>query len=199
MFCKFQQLCVYVIVGVIVEVGFILFVCYGVENIIIWYIVDIVGVSVGLFYEYFVNKEEVFDVMYEYMVWEVVGMVWLLIFMLVCMDICELVVELFYWFCDLLECDDGCYLCYMSYVVYFVLCDQIELINWLLMDLLMKYVMYYLWLVWLGNLLVMGFIMINGGVFMVICYFIEFNFIVVFDDLVCGLGDMVVYFVDGEL
>ena len=77
--------------------------------------------------------------------------------------------------------------------------DQIEPINRLLMDLLMKYVMHHPQLVRLGNLPAMGFIMINGGVFTVIRYLTEPNPTVTFDDLVRGLGDMVAHFVDGEL
>ncbi len=107
--------------------------------------------------------------------------------------------ELLYRFRDLLERDDGRYLRYMSYAAYFAPRDQIEPINRLLMDLLMKYVMHHPQLVRLGNLPAMGFIMINGGVFTVIRYLTEPNPTVTFDDLVRGLGDMVAHFVDGEL
>ena len=137
--------------------------------------------------------------MHEHMVGEVVGMVRPLIPTLVRMDIRELVAELLYRFRDLLERDDGRYLRYMSYAAYFAPRDQIEPVNRLLMDLLMKYVMHHPQLVRLGNLPAMGFIMINGGVFTVIRYLTEPNPTVTFDDLVRGLGDMVAHFVDGEL
>jgi len=196
---KPQQPRAHATVGAIVEAGFISLARHGVENTTTRHIADIAGVSVGSLYEYFANKEEVFDAMHEHMVREVVGMVRPLIPTLVRMDIRELVAELLYRFRDLLERDDGRYLRYMSYAAYFAPRDQIEPINRLLMDLLMKYVMHHPQLVRLGNLPAMGFIMINGGVFTVIRYLTEPNPTVTFDDLVRGLGDMVAHFVDGEL
>ena len=196
---KPQQPRAHATVGAIVEAGFISLARNGVENTTTRHIADIAGVSVGSLYEYFANKEEVFDAMHEHMVREVVGMVRPLIPTLVRMDIRELVAELLYRFRDLLERDEGRYLRYMSYAAYFAPRDQIEPINRLLMDLLMKYVMHHPRLVRLGNLPAMGFIMINGGVFTVIRYLTEPNPTVTFDDLVRGLGDMVAHFVDGEL
>ena len=91
----------------IVEAGFISLARNGVENTTTRHIADIAGVSVGSLYEYFANKEEVFDAMHGHMVREVVGMVRPLIPTLVRMDIRELVAELLYRFRDLLERDDA--------------------------------------------------------------------------------------------
>ncbi len=186
-------------VNAIVEAGFISLCRHGVEGTTTRHIAEIAGVGVGSLYEYFANKEEVFDAMHQHVVREVVALVQPRIPELVRLDVRELIAELLYRFRDLLERDDGRYLRYMSYAAYFAPRNQLEPINQLLMNLLVQYVMHHPQLTRLGNLPAMGFIMINGGVFTVIRYLTDPNPAVDFDDLVRGLGDMVAHFVDGEL
>ncbi|MBM7334906.1 MAG: TetR/AcrR family transcriptional regulator [Alcanivorax sp.] len=186
-------------VRAIVEAGFISLSRHGVEGTTTRHIAEIAGVSVGSLYEYFANKEEIFDAMHQHVVAEVVEMVQPRIPELVRMEIRPLVAELLYRFRDLLERDDGRYLRYMSYAAYFAPRNQLEPINRLLMNLLVQYVMHHPDLTRLGNLPAMGFIMINGGIFTVIRHLTDPHPTVAFDDLVRGLGDMVGYFVEGEL
>lgn len=186
-------------VNAIVEAGFISLRLNGVEGTTTRHIADIAGVSVGSLYEYFANKEEIFDAMHQHVIDEVVGMIQPRIPDLVRMEIREVVEELLYRFRDLLERDDGRYLRYTSYAAYFAPRNQLEPINRVLMNVLLQYVMHHPQLARLGNLPAMGFIMINGGVFTVIRYLTDPNPTVDFDDLVRGLGDMVAHFVEGEL
>lgn len=186
-------------VDAIVEAGFIALSEQGLEGVTTRHIADIAGVSVGSLYEYFANKEEVFDAMHRHVVDEVIALIRPLTPQLVRLDIRAMIHELLYRFRELLQRDDGRYLRYMGYAAYFAPRNHMEPINKLLMDLLLQYVMHHPELVRLGNLPAMGFIMINGGVFTVIRYLTDPNPTVAFEDLVQGLGDMVAHFVEGEL
>ncbi|ARB44452.1 TetR/AcrR family transcriptional regulator [Alloalcanivorax xenomutans] len=186
-------------VNAIVEAGFLSLSEHGVQGTTTRHIADLAGVSVGSLYEYFANKEEVFEAMHHHMVAEVVAMVEPMTPALVRMEIRDLIKELLFGFRDLLEKNQGRYLRYMSYAAYFAPRNHMEPIQRLLMNLLLQYVIHHPQLARLGNLPAMGYIMINGGVFTVLRYLSEPNPTIGFEELVKGLGDMVAHFVEGEL
>ena len=90
-------------VNAIVEAGFLSLSEHGVQGTTTRHIADLAGVSVGSLYEYFANKEEVFEAMHHHMVAEVVAMVEPMTPALVRMEIRDLIKELLFGFRDLLE------------------------------------------------------------------------------------------------
>lgn len=185
-------------VNAIIEAGFIALAENGAKGTTTRHIADIAGVGVGSLYEYFANKEEVFDAMHRHVVGEVTGMIEPRMAELARLEIRELVAELLYRFRDLLEANEGRYLRYLHYAACFAPRQQLEPVNRVLTHLLLQYVLHHPPLARLNNLPTLGYIVINGGIFTVVRYLTDPVRTLDFDDLVAGLGDMVAHFLEGE-
>lgn len=183
----------------IVEAGFICLGRYGIEGSTTRHIADVAGISVGSLYEYFANKQEVLDAMYQRVVADVVAMIQPLTPKLVKMDIREAVRTLLYEFRELLMRDEGRYLKYAGQAVNIAHRDNLEPINKILMDLVVQYVMHHPEVMKMQNIPVMSYIVINGGMFSVIRHLGESSPMITFDQLAEGLVDMVGHIVDGEM
>lgn len=183
----------------IVEAGFICFGRHGIEGTTTRHIADVAGISVGSLYEYFANKQDVMDAMYQRVVADVVAMIQPLTPKLVKMDIREAVRTLLYEFRELLLRDDGRYLNYAGHAVNIAHRDNLEPINKILMDLVVQYVMHHPEVMKIRNIPVMSYIVINGGMFSVIRHLGETSPMITFDQLAEGLVNMVGHIVDGEM
>lgn len=186
-------------VRAIVEAGFISLARHGMEGTTTRHIAEIAGIGVGSLYEYFTNKEAVFDAMYQYAVKDIVEVIRPLTPQLVTMEIREAVITLLRAFRGWLLRDDSRYLSYVSYTVHMAHRDNLEPINKMLMELVVQYVMHHPRLLQLPDLPTKSYIIINGGIFTIIRHLGEANPIITFDQLVDGLGDMVAYMVEGAL
>lgn len=186
-------------VRAIVEAGFIALGRYGMEGTTTRHIAEIAGISVGSLYEYFTNKEAVFDAMYQHAVSDIVAIIRPLTPQLVNMEIREAVITLLRAFRNWLLQEDSRYLSYVSYTVHMAHRDNLEPINKMLMELVVQYVMHHPRLLQLPDLPTKAYIMINGGIFTIVRHLGEKNPVITFDQLVDGLGDMVTYMVEGAL
>lgn len=186
-------------VDAIVEAGFLCLAKHGTEGTTTRHIADEAGISVGSLYEYFANKQEVMDAMYQMVVADVVRMIQPLTPKLVKMEIHEAVRALLYEFRELLIRDDARYLKYASQAVNFAQRDNLEPINKILNDLVVQYVMHHPEIMRMHNLPVMSYIIINGGIFSVIRHLGESAPMLTFDQLAGGLADMAKHVIDGEM
>ena len=186
-------------VNAIVQAGFISLSRHGMEGTTTRHIAEIAGISVGSLYEYFANKEAVFDAMYQHAVKDIVAIIRPLTPKLVNMEIREAVITLLREFRAWLLRDNSRYLSYVSYTVHMAHRDNLEPINKMLMELVVQYVMHHPHLLKLPELPTKSYIIINGGIFTIIRHLAEPNPVISFDQLVDGLGDMVAYMVEGSL
>ena len=104
-----------VTVDTIIEAGFIAVATNGTSGTTTRHIADIAGVSVGSLYEYFKNKEEIYDAMAKSFVKEVLDMVKELTPIIVEMELEPLFEMIFYTFRDLLTRDNDRYLICLRY------------------------------------------------------------------------------------
>lgn len=186
-------------VDAIVQAGFLCLAKHGIEGTTTRHIADEAGIGVGSLYEYFANKQEVMDAMYQMVVADVVSMIQPLTPRLVKMEIHEAVRTLLYEFRELLMRDDARYLKYASQAVNVAHRDNLEPINKILNDLVVQYVMHHPEVMRMRNLPVMSYIIINGGIFSVIRHLGESAPMLTFDQLAGGLADMAKHVMDGEM
>lgn len=186
-------------VDAIVQAGFLCLAKHGIEGTTTRHIADEAGIGVGSLYEYFANKQEVMDAMYQMVVADVVSMIQPLTPRLVKMEIHEAVRALLYEFRELLMRDDARYLKYASQAVNVAHRDNLEPINKILNDLVVQYVMHHPEVMRMRNLPVMSYIIINGGIFSVIRHLGESAPMLTFDQLAGGLADMAKHVMDGEM
>lgn len=186
-------------VDAIIQAGFLCLAEHGIEGTTTRHIADAAGIGVGSLYEYFANKQEVMDAMYQRVVADVVAMIQPLTPKLVEMDIHEAVRTLLYEFRELLMRDDARYLSYASQAVNVAQRDNLEPINKILNDLVVQYVMRHPDIMRMRNIPVMSYIIINGGMFSVIRHLGESAPMLTFDQLADGLADMAKHVMDGEM
>lgn len=186
-------------VDAIIQAGFLCLAKYGIEGTTTRHIADEAGIGVGSLYEYFANKQEVMDAMYQRVVADVVAMIQPLTPKLVTMDIHDAVRTLLYEFRELLMRDDARYLKYASQAVNVAQRDNLEPINKILNNLVVQYVMHHPEILRVRSIPVMSYIIINGGIFSVIRHLGETAPILTFDQLAEGLADMAKHVMEGEM
>jgi AcrR family transcriptional regulator len=186
-------------VDAIIQAGFLCLAKHGIEGTTTRHIADEAGIGVGSLYEYFANKQEVMDAMYQRVVGDVVAMIQPLTSKLVKMEIHDAVRALLYKFRELLLRDDARYLKYASQAVNVAQRDNLEPINKILNDLVVQYVMHHPEIMRVRNIPVMSYIIINGGIFSVIRHLGETAPMLTFDQLAEGLADMTKHVMDGEM
>ncbi|AUM14604.1 TetR/AcrR family transcriptional regulator [Ketobacter alkanivorans] len=183
----------------IVEAGLICLRRYGAEGTTTRKIADTAGISVGSLYEYFANKEEVFDAIHHHVVHEIVGMVKPLIPELVKMTPQDAVRALLFAFRDLLRRNDNLYLSYATQMGHFTPRHHLKPLNHVLAELTIQFMMHHPELSRLPNISVMSYIMIHGGVGTVIRHLSERNPAFDFEALTEGLAKMIQYNIEGDL
>lgn len=186
-------------VDAIVQAGFLVVAERGLEGTTTRHIADTAGISVGSLYEYFANKEAIYDAMYGRIVSDIVAMIRPLTPRLVTMGEREAVLTLLYEFRQLLLRDNGRYLHYARYAMHLAQRDHLEPINRILNDLLMQYAMHHPRVLKIQGIPALSYIIVNGGVFAVIRHLTESAPVLPFDTLAEGLADMVHYCIEGAL
>ncbi|MCH7310898.1 TetR/AcrR family transcriptional regulator [Acinetobacter sp. ANC 4805] len=188
-----------VTVDTIIEAGFIAVASNGTSGTTTRHIADIAGVSVGSLYEYFKNKEEIYDAMAKSFVKEVLDMVKELTPIIVEMELEPLFEMIFYTFRDLLTRDNDRYLICLRYATELKYERYIGQIEMALMEVLMKYMMRHPRYLKINNLSVTAYISINSSIFNVARHLILPNPQISFDEMVKGLSSMIISYIEAEL
>ncbi|ENW17305.1 Transcriptional regulator, TetR family [Acinetobacter haemolyticus CIP 64.3 = MTCC 9819] len=188
-----------VTVDTIIEAGFIAIATNGTSGTTTRHIADIAGVSVGSLYEYFKNKEEIYDAMAKTFVKEVLDMVKELTPIIVEMELEPLFEMIFYTFRDLLTRDNDRYLICLRYATELKYERYIGQIEMALMEVLMKYMMRHPKYLKVNNLSVTAYISINSSIFNVARHLILPNPQITFDEMIKGLSTMIISYIEAEL
>ncbi len=196
---KPQQKRAKVTVEAIIEAGFICVSERGMEGTTTRHIADIAGISVGSLYEYFENKESVYQAMSQYFTDEVLSMLRDLMPQIVQVSLEEAIHLLFYRFTELLQKNDQRYLKCIRYAGNFDYDRYADQVESALMELVMRYVMHNQKYLMLPNIPTLSYICINGGIFMVVRHLILPNPNISFDDMVKGVTKMILSYVNAEL
>ncbi len=188
-----------VTVETIIEAGFISVAMHGTGGTTTRHIADIAGVSVGSVYEYFKNKEEIYDAMAHSFVQEILSMIKNLTPVIMDMNL-EAVIELiFYTFRDLLTQNNERYLICLRYASELQYDKYINQIERELMNIVMKYMMHNPKYLKVNNLAVTAYVSINSGIFNIARHLILPNPYITFDELVQGLKTMILSYINHEL
>lgn len=163
------------------------------------HIAEIAGVSVGSLYEYFENKEAVFDAMAERLIGDIVAMIDEATPMIAGMALNDAVLDLMQRFRDLLERDDGRYLQGVGMLLQGELQTRNTTINAALNNLALQFVARHPQFSRIRDLPALGYLIINGGVSVVVRHLSEPNPPISFDQLAHALARMIDHYADGEL
>lgn len=186
-------------VDAIIEAAFICVAERGIAGTTTRHIADVAGISVGSLYEYFSNKEEIFQATSQRFVAEVVEMIQPLVPTLARLGIHEAVHTLLMAFGDFLRKNDERYLKCARQALQLDFKDYVEPISQILMQLVMQHVMHNPQNMRLRNIPTMSYIFINGGIFAVVRHLSDPNPAISYEELSHGLADMVGHYVDQEL
>ncbi|WP_151742693.1 TetR/AcrR family transcriptional regulator [Acinetobacter sp. TUM15113] len=188
-----------VTVDTIIEAGFIAVATNGTSGTTTRHIADIAGVSVGSLYEYFKNKEEIYDAMARTFVKEVLDIVKELTPIMIEQELGPLFDIIFYTFRDLLTRDDDRYLICLRYATELKYERYISQIEMALMEVLMKYMIRHPRYLKVNNLSVTAYISINSSIFNVARHLTLPNPQISFDEMVKGLSTMIISYIEAEL
>lgn len=183
----------------IVDAGFIAVARVGVSGTTTNLIAEIAGIGVGSLYEYYANKEAVYAAMQQRMVNDAVALVAPLINELVQMDMEEAVRLLLHRFEQFLLENDGRYLKYAQNALNVNPVMPLDPLTNVLRELVMRYLMGHPDLLRMPGIPAMSYIMINGGIFIVLRHLSDPNPPVTFAELSDGLVGMVRGFTDNAL
>ena len=185
-------------VDAIIEAGFICVAELGITGTTTRHIAERAGISVGSLYEYFSNKQAIYEAMNQRMVTDVVAMIQPLLPQLMRMDITEAVHTLLGQFSNILRKDDERYLKCARQAIRVDIKGYLDPIVKILSELVMNHLMHHPENMRMRNIPAMSYIFINGGVFAVIRHLSDPSPPVSFEELTQGLADMVGHYVAYE-
>ncbi len=186
-------------VDAIVEAGFLCVAQHGVAHTTTRHIADVAGIGVGSLYEYFDNKEAVFDAMNKRLVDDVVALIREVTPDMVEMEIQPAIEFIFKRFGDFLTRDNDRYLKVARQVVQADTRDYVEPVSQALMDLLMRYVVAHPKLMQLDNIPALSYLLINGGIFSVLRQLSSENPPVTLNQLSHTYGDLIATYLAQKL
>ncbi|MDO9234703.1 MAG: TetR/AcrR family transcriptional regulator [Aquabacterium sp.] len=188
-----------VTVDAIVEAGFMAVASHGLAGATTRHIATLAGISVGSLYEYFANKEEVYEAMNRKLVEDIIGTIKPLIPSLTHMGIAEAIRTMLHAVGALLRRDNNRYLQCARHGIQSDIKADLTPINRVLIELMMQYLMHHPRYARLINLSAFSYIAINGGMFTLMKHLNEENPSISYDKLVDGLANMMAHYADGEL
>lgn len=183
----------------IVEAGFICVAERGLSGTTTRHIAKVAGIGVGSLYEYFENKEAVFDQMTKHFVDEVVVMLEPLAAPLARMPIGDAVEQLLGHFEAFLNQNDQRYLRWVRQAMSVDIADYMQPVTTALTAILMQHVMHHPEQMQVRNIPAMSYILIHGGIFAVVQHLSDPNPPVTYAELTQGLADLVDHYVTREL
>ena len=183
----------------IIDAGFIAVARAGVAGATTNLIAEIAGIGVGSLYEYYANKEAVYAAMQTRLVSEAAAVVRPLINELVRMDIRGGVKLLLRHFEQFLLKDDARYLKYAQAALSVAPALPLEPLTDALRELLMRYLMAHPELLRMPDIPTTSYILINGGIFIVLRHLSDPDPPITFAQLSGGLAEMVHEYARGGL
>lgn len=172
---------------------------HGIANTTTQHIAKLAGVSVGSIYEYFSNKEEIFDSLIERFVAEIADMIKPKIAELAPNEIDVIVTEILNSIRVLLISNDNLYLDAAQQIFQVDIQSYIMPLTDVLSELILQFVMHHPEYIQIKNIPTMSYIFINGCVFSIFRYLTDPNPPISFDDLTLGLSKMISHFLKQEL
>ena len=182
----------------IVEAGFICVAERGMAGTTTRHIADTAGIGVGSLYEYFANKEEVFDQMTKQFVVEVVAMLQPLVPELARMSIGEAIKVMLQHFEVFLNRNDQRYLRCAREAMRVDIKDYMQPVTTVLTEIVMQHVLHHPEQMRIRSIPAMSYIFINGGIFSV-QHLSNPNPPITYEELTQGLADMVDHYVVREM
>jgi AcrR family transcriptional regulator len=186
-------------VEAIVEAGFMAVAEHGMAGTTTRHIATMAGIGVGSLYEYFANKEEIYEAMNRKLIEEVIGVIKPLVPQLIQMDIAPAIRLMLHTLGELLQRNNGRYLQCARQGIQTNIKTDLHPINRVLVDLMMRYVMQHPRYMRLQNMAAMSYIFIHGGMFTLMHYLNDPNPPISYEALVDGLAQMVAHHADREL
>lgn len=186
-------------VEAIVEAGFICVAKRGLEATTTRHIAEAAGIGVGSLYEYFSNKDEIYQLMYARLVDEVGVTIRALVPELVKIPISDAIRRILYAVGALLQRDEKRYLRCARYALQADMKMDMEPLAKLLMEVILQYVMHQPRYMKVRNIPTMNYIFIHGGIYTLMHHLSERNPVLGYESLVDGLADMVGHYAEHEL
>lgn len=186
-------------VDAIIEAGFICVAERGSDATTTRHIADIAGISVGSLYEYFTNKEAIFEAMNQRFVADVVAMLQPLVPEIVRLPIGDAIKLMLSHFGEFLSRNDQRYLKCARQALRVDIKDYMGPITQILSEIVMQHVMHHPEHMRLKHIPAMSYIFINGGIFAVVRHLSDPTPPVSYEQLTQGLADMVSHYVAQEL
>ncbi len=185
-------------VDAIIQAGFLAVAESGPAGATTNRIAELAGIGVGSLYEYFRNKEEIYAAMQQRAVADAAAAIAPLLNEVVQMDIRSAVKALFIRFEAFLRENDGQYLKYAQNTLSVSPGLQLDPLIRLLQELVMRYAMQHPRYLHLADIPVMSYILINGGIFIVLRHLSDPNPPIGFAELADGLADMASRYASGD-
>jgi AcrR family transcriptional regulator len=183
----------------IIEAGFICIAERGVSRTTTRHIADAAGIGVGSLYEYFANKEEIFQTMNQRFIVEVAAMLRPLVVPLARMSISDAIKLMLRHFETFLNQNNQRYLKCAREALHVELNDRMQPIKSVLSEIAMQHVMHHPEVMRIRRIPVMLYVFINGGIFAVVQHLSNPNPPITFDELSEGLAAMIGHYVEREL
>lgn len=162
-------------------------------------IAEIAGIGVGSLYEYFENKEAIFDAAGQRFVNDIVAVITPLIPELVRMEIRDAIRALLLKVREFLEENDQLYLKCARHAFSLDMVTYQEPVNRALMDFFMQYLMHHPKLLTLPNIPTVAYFYINGGIFTVVRHLSKPDPNISFDELTMVFGETLASYVENNL
>lgn len=182
----------------ILDAGYISLGRHGLAGTTTTHIADIAGVSVGSLYEYFKNKEAIYEAMRDRFVRDLIGVLQPLTPRIVRLPLTQAIPTILYDVQALLLRDDQRYLKYAREVfnadVRFDLTDVSRSLG----DIIVQFLLHNPQYAGMQRFAAMSYIFVNAGMFTVIRHMSDPNPPITYDELVDGLAHMVSHYVRME-
>jgi AcrR family transcriptional regulator len=183
-------------VDAIVEAGFVCVSKRGIADTTTRHVADIAGISVGSLYEYFANKDEIFDAMNERFVADVVVLIQRVSPEIMPMDVERAVTHIFDAFNAFLTRNDDRYLKVARQVIQADTRDYVEPVSKALQEMLLRYLMQHPTLLRADDdIPAMAYIIINAGIFVMLRQLSAENPPISFEQLKRGMARLVAAYV----
>lgn len=175
----------------IIRAGFICVSEQGLSGTTTRHIANKAGVGVGSVYEYFKDKEAIFEAMNAQFVREVVAMIQGVLPRMMALDVHNAIRELLNELKIFLEKDKAVYLSYIKNASTTDVREHIGPINQILTELAMQYVMRHPGLMRLQQMPASSYIFIHGGIFAIVSHLADPNPPISFEELCEGLASII--------
>lgn len=185
-------------VEAILDAGYISLGRHGLAGTTTTHIADIAGVSVGSLYEYFKNKEAIYEAMRDRFVRDLIGVLQPLTPRIVRMPVVEAIPILLYDVQALLLRDEQRYLKYAREVFNADFRFDLTDVSRSLGDIIVQYLLHNPQYAGMQRFAAMSYIFVNAGMFTVIRHMSDPNPTITYDELVDGLAHMVGHYVRME-